>query len=156
MKVEQYEKFWIILSLVALVIFLGAIGASVFAAGIHVPGMEGRVDPRTVAQTAPFDQPGVREIAPGRYEVYLLAQTWRFTPDEIHVPAGSVITFYATSRDVVHGLKIENTNVNVMLLPGQISKVTASFDKPGTYLFICHEYCGIGHQAMSGRLIVEP
>jgi cytochrome c oxidase subunit 2 len=57
---------------------------------------------------------------------------------------------------VIHGFKIENTNVNVMLLPGQVSKVTAHFDKPGTYVFICHEYCGIGHQAMSGKLIVEP
>lgn len=156
MTVEPYEKLWIILSLVVLVIFLGAIGASVFAAGINVPGVEERVDPRTVAQTPPFDQPGVRELAPKRYEVYVLAQAWFFTPNEIHVPAGSVITFYATSKDVIHGFKIENTNVNAMLLPGQVTKVTARFDKPGTYLFICHEYCGIGHPVMSGKIIVEP
>lgn len=148
-----YEKPWIILSLVVLVIFLGAVGASVFAAGINVPGL---CDPRTVAQSPLFDQGGVREVAPKRYEVYMLARTWLFTPNEIHVPAGSTVTFYATSKDVIHGFKIKNTNVNVMLLPGQVTKVTARFDKPGTYLFICHEYCGIGHQAMSGKIIVEP
>ncbi|MDZ7379280.1 MAG: cytochrome c oxidase subunit II [candidate division KSB1 bacterium] len=85
----------------------------------------------------------------------MLAQIWSFTPNEVRVPAGSLVTFYVTSKDVTHGFRIENTNVNVMLLPGQISKVTARFDKPGTYQFICHEYCGLGHQVMSGRLIVE-
>ncbi len=155
MLVERYEKIWMILSLLVLVIFLGAIGSSVFAAGIQLPGAERRVDPRTVAQMAPFNQPGVRELAPKRYEVVMLAQIWSFTPGEIRVPAGSLVTFYITSKDVTHGFKIENTNVNVMLLPGQITKVNARFDRPGTYLFICHEYCGLGHQVMSGRLIVE-
>ncbi len=155
MLAERYEKIWIILSLVVLVVFLAAIGTSVFAVGIQLPGAEGRVDPRAVAQTAPFNQPGVRELAPKRYEVVLLAQTWSFVPNEIRVPAGSVVTFYMTSKDVTHGFMIENTNVNVMLLPGQVSKATVRFDKPGRYLFLCHEYCGIGHQAMSGMLIVE-
>ncbi len=155
MWVERYEKIWIVLSLIVLAVFLAAIGASVFAAGIQLPGVEGRVDPRTVAQTPPFDQPGVYELAPKRYEVVLLAQAWSFTPNEIRVPAGSVVTFHMSSKDVTHGLMIPNTNVNVMLLPGQVSKVTVRLDKPGQYRFLCHEYCGLGHQAMSGVLIVE-
>ena len=36
-----------------------------------------------------FDSPGVRETAPGRYEVVLIGQMWSFTPNEIRVPAGS-------------------------------------------------------------------
>lgn len=155
MRVELYEKIWIGLSGLVLVIFLGAIGGSVFGVGIHLPGVEGRIDPNVVAQAAPFDQPGVRVLAPRRYEVHILAQAWSFTPNEIRLPAGSVATFYVTSKDVTHGFWIENTNVNAMLLPGQITKVTARFDRPGTYLFVCHEYCGLGHQAMSGKLIVE-
>jgi cytochrome c oxidase subunit 2 len=30
-----------------------------------------------------------------------------------------------------------------------------TFDKPGEYLFICHEYCGLAHQTMAGKVIVE-
>ena len=30
------------------------------------------------------------------------------------------------------------------------------FDEPGEYLLICHEYCGLGHHMMYGRIIVEP
>ena len=33
----------------------------------------------------------------------MVAGIWVFTPNEIHVPAGSTVTFVATSRDVVHG-----------------------------------------------------
>jgi cytochrome c oxidase subunit II len=30
------------------------------------------------------------------------------------------------------------------------------FDRPGEYPMICHEYCGIAHHTMSGKIIVEP
>jgi cytochrome c oxidase subunit 2 len=86
----------------------------------------------------------------------MVAQVWSFAPYEIRIPAGSTVTFIATSRDVVHGLFIPRTTVNVMLLPGQVARVTARFDRPGEYPLICHEYCGIAHHTMSGRVIVEP
>jgi cytochrome c oxidase subunit II len=71
------------------------------------------------------------------------------------VPAGSTVTFIATSRDVVHGLMIHKADVNVMLLPGQIARATARFTRPGEYPFVCHEYCGVGHHTMWGKVIVE-
>jgi cytochrome c oxidase subunit 2 len=51
---------------------------------------------------------------------------------------------------------IERTNINLMALPGQVSKTSARFDAPGEYRFFCHEYCGLGHQIMWGKVIVEP
>jgi cytochrome c oxidase subunit 2 len=107
-------------------------------------------------QTAPFNQPGVVEIAPGRYEAHLVAGIWFFTPPEIRVPEGSEVTFVATSKDVIHGLLLRAANINAMLLPGQITRVTARFERAGTYPFLCHEYCGIAHHTMSGKVIVEP
>jgi cytochrome c oxidase subunit II len=29
------------------------------------------------------------------------------------------------------------------------------FDKPGEYLFACHEFCGAAHHTMAGRVIIE-
>ena len=73
------------------------------------------------------------------------------------VPAGSAVTFIATSKDVVHGLLIPRARVNVMLLPGQISHAQARFDTPGEYPLICHEYCGVAHHTMAGKIYVtEP
>ncbi|RME88947.1 MAG: cytochrome C oxidase subunit II, partial [Anaerolineae bacterium] len=100
---------------------------------------------------------GVREIVPGeKYDVYILARIWQFQPAEITVPVGARVTFYVTSADVQHGFKIQNTNANFQVLPGQVSKLTVTFKEPGTYPFICTEYCGAGHAVMSGKVIVTP
>jgi len=66
------------------------------------------------------------------------------------------VTFRITSRDVIHGFEITGKNANVMLIPGQISLVKVKFDEPGEHYIICHEYCGIGHQNMFAKIIVEP
>ena len=150
-----YELAWILPSFAIPVGMLVALVVTAFGAGVHLPGVEGRIDPRKVAETAPFDKPGVVEIAPGQYEVRMTAQIWSFAPNEIRVPAGSTVHFWATSKDVVHGLLIPRVNVNVMVLPGQIAHAQARFDRPGEYPIICHEYCGIAHHTMAGRVIVE-
>jgi len=81
---------------------------------------------------------------------------WEYLPKEISVPAGSKVTFYVTSSDVQHGFKIQDTNANFMVLPGQVSKLTITFDTPGTYNFICTEFCGAGHGIMYGAVVVTP
>lgn len=162
LHVDRYEGAWMRFAAIVSVIFLVAIVVSAFAIGIQLPGQYARITPEELADpNNPFNQAGLRELAPGKYEAYITAQMWSFTPAEIRVPAGSEITFYITARDVQHGFKLADTNVNVMALPGQISVLSAKFDEPGTYNYICHEYCGyiegspIGHQTMYGQLIVE-
>lgn len=156
MEVNPYEKTWITITIAAVIILLIGIGLAGFGLGAQLPGAAGGVDPRKVAMQAPFDKPGVYEVAPGKYQVVVLAFTWAFSPNEIHVPAGAEVIFKITSRDVTHGLMIENTDVNVMIVPGQITTFKHTFSKPGTYQFLCHEYCGASHQAMAGKIIVEP
>ena len=43
----------------------------------------------------------------------LTSQIWAFAPNEVRIPAGSTVTFVATSKDVVHGLLIAGVHVNV-------------------------------------------
>ena len=121
-----YELAWILPSIAIPVGMLAALTVTAFGAGIHVPSVAGRVNPATLSTTAPFDKPGVVQVGPDRYIVYLTGQVWSFTPNEIRVPVGSTVTFMATSRDVVHGLMVHAANVNTMLLPGQIALVTAN------------------------------
>jgi cytochrome c oxidase subunit 2 len=156
MHIDSFERKWIIASAVLLVVFIVAITATSLAGGIAVPAPVARVNPQTVDKEGPFANPGLRELAPGKYEAYILAQIWSFTPREITVPAGSTVTFYVTSKDVQHGFHLDGTNVNMQIVPGQVSKLTAKLDKPGEYNFICHEYCGLGHAAMFGKVIVTP
>lgn len=158
--IDPYERLWMIVSIVMLVVFAGAVTVAGFFMGIQLPSPESQVDPAVV--TAPGgqfsdDNVGLYEIAPGEYEAYVRGQVWAWVPAEITVPAGSRVTFYITSRDVVHGYKIIDTNVNIMVLPGQISKISMTLDEPGEYQVICNEYCGTGHAIMAGKIIVtEP
>lgn len=154
--VDPIERTWARVSFLLLVIFAVTVGVAGFALGFQVPGDEGRVDPNTVAETAPWNEPGLRELAPGEYEVYMIAKQFLYEPNLITVPEGSTVTFYVTSTDVQHGFKIQDTNVNMMVIPGQVSKLSATFDEAGSYPFICHEFCGLGHAAMFGNLVVEP
>lgn len=155
MKVHTYEKAFLAVGLVVLLTCATALVYATAVHGIHLPGAAGRVDPQRVYQTPPFDRPGVREIAPGRYEAVIVAQTWAFVPPVVRVPAGAEVTFTATSVDVLHGFNVEGTRLNMMLVPGQISRNTYRFAHPGEYLIICHEYCGLGHHTMAGKVVVE-
>ena len=157
LHIHPYERAWVMISVGLLVVFAGVVGIAGFAMGIQVPAPFQRVDPKTVALEGPFAEPGLRELAPGKYEVYILAQTWQFTPREITVPVGSEVTFYVTSKDVQHGFKLQDTNVNMQIVPGHVSTLTVTFDRPGVYQYICTEYCGAAHAAMFGTLTVtEP
>jgi cytochrome c oxidase subunit 2 len=156
LHINRLERRWIIASAILLVVFMLAITVTSLAGGIAVPQPVARVNPQTVDKEGPFANPGLRELAPGKYEAYILSQIWSFNPREITVPAGSSVTFYVTSKDVQHGFHLDGTNINMQIVPGQVSKLTAKLDKPGEYNFICHEYCGLGHAAMFGKVIVTP
>ncbi len=150
MGIDPYERNWMFVSILLLVVFAVTITIGGFAMGFEVPGAEGDVDPRTVLDTPPWDEPGVREIAPGVYEAYVIAQTWSFEPREIVVPVNAEITIYVTSPDLQHGFDVRDTNLNMQVVPGQVSKLTYTFDEIGEYPYICNEYCGRGHAAMFG------
>ena len=157
LHIDWWESMWIRISIVVLICFTAAVFYATTQLGIQVPGVHMRIDPTTLNDPAksPFANPQVTQIAEGEYEAYVRSQIWLFTPAEIRIPVGSKLTMYVTSQDVQHGFKIDRTNVNVMVLPGQVSKMSHTFTEAGIYNFICHEYCGVGHHTMFGRIIVE-
>lgn len=157
LHVDPYERNWMRIAAVTMVIFAIAVTAAGLALGIQVPTDEGRVDPNTLATTPPWSEPGLREVVPGEeYDLYMVARRFAFIPLEVEIPQGARVNFYATSGDVQHGLLLEGTNVNFMIIPGQVSKLSAVFDDVGEYDYICHEYCGLAHHQMAGVLRVVP
>jgi len=92
----------------------------------------------------------------------IIAKSWAFnagpeagSPPVLRFPRGSQVTFYVTSQDVMHGFQIERHTINLELVPGQIARATANFNRPGKYSIICNHYCGAGHQVMYGTIIIE-
>ena len=67
---------------------------------------------------------------------------------------GSKVTIYVASADLQHGFKITDTNINMQIVPGQVSKLSFTFDEIGEFPYLCTEYCGTGHAAMFGTVKV--
>lgn len=148
MHLHKYEKIWLTLGIASLIVFLSVVGVSAFSQN-HTPagGME-TIDPKKVNETAPFDKPGVTQLDDNTYQATIVAMAFGYTAPELRVPVGKEVVFKVTSTDVVHSFTIDNTKVNMMVVPGRITTKSYTFEKPGTYLILCNEYCGTGHHMM--------
>ncbi|MVP00207.1 cytochrome c oxidase subunit II [Paenibacillus lutrae] len=156
MHIHRLEKIWIGFGVAMLVVFLSVIGISAFAMGMDPPtGHSHGMDPAKVDSTAPFDKPGLKQVGENEYEAVMTAFAFGYAPDNMEIPAGATVHFTITSKDVIHGFQIPGTNVNMMVLPGEINHLTHTFDKPGTYLVLCNEYCGGAHEWMKTTIIVK-
>lgn len=152
---HRSEKVWLTLSFGMIMFFMFATGYQGFALGMAPPSGRETLDPQKVDQTAPFNQPGIKQIGEKEYEVVMTLQIFSFNPGKIEVPAGSTVHFILTSKDVVHGFEVAGTNLNAMIMPGYVTKITQKFDEAGEYLVLCNEYCGAGHQMMSTTITVK-
>jgi cytochrome c oxidase subunit 2 len=154
MNVALYEKIWMWAAGLLIAAFLATIVVGLAGSSLQPPSHVETIDPAQMASDPRFAQPGVTLDAHGA-RVIVVAAMFAFTPGEIRVPANQPVTFRLTSSDVTHGFQIVATNGNTMVVPGYVSQFTTTFRRPGEYLIVCNEYCGLGHHIMSGRLIVE-
>jgi cytochrome c oxidase subunit 2 len=162
MHVHRFEKLWFGASLVLIVAFIGTIVYGAVGPGVAmVDDSGGTIEPSVVAdgnydQVDNFREPGVYDTDDG-VEVYVVARQYLFQPgstEPITVPAGEPVTFHVTSPDVTHGFNLAGTNVNSMVIPGQVAEFTVTFEEPGEHGIVCHEYCGSGHHTMAGQVVV--
>ena len=82
-RIEAYERIFMILAGLMLMLGIVGIGIGALVAGVHVPSPAGRIDPRALSTTPPFDQPGLRDLGGGKYEAVVIAHAWQFQPNEI-------------------------------------------------------------------------
>jgi cytochrome c oxidase subunit 2 len=152
----RIERRWATLSIVIVGVL---VGMAAFI-GIHQATMpQGRVetaDPKTLHLSGEFIESNLGSaVEPdGSVTVRAIGQQYSFTPQCVVVPADTPVTFRATSADVVHGLLIEGSNINTMLVPGYITELPARFPMPGDHVMPCQEFCGVGHQGMWGKVEV--
>ncbi len=157
MKIHTYEKLWLVASLVLIVGFIATITYGSVGLGISMVGdEEPTIEPDEIDDDERFGEPRVEHVGEDEYEAYVISQTFLFQPDLVEVPANSEVTFYVTSRDVIHSFDVVGTNTNTMVIPGEISTLTVEFDEPGEYGVVCNEYCGDFHHTMEGQLTVVP
>jgi cytochrome c oxidase subunit II len=99
-----------------------------------------------------------RQVKPGADEVKtidVIASQFKFEPATISLVEGDRVRLRLRSADRTHGIGIKAFRVKA-LIPKVGEAVTVEFvaDRAGTFDITCSEYCGTGHRAMKGRLIV--
>lgn len=87
--------------------------------------------------------------------IKIVAQRFSYSPGEIVLKKGRPAVLEFTSLDFMHGFKIPDLNVRADLPPGKITRVRITPEKEGVYDFLCDNFCGAGHEEMSGRIVVR-
>lgn len=89
--------------------------------------------------------------------IYVMAIQYTFKPSTIRLTAGGQYDLQMLSTDVVHAFSVQmgDTSYNAVVMPKMVTSLKLKPTKPGTYLVVCNEYCGIGHDYMYFSIIVE-
>jgi cytochrome c oxidase subunit 2 len=100
-----------------------------------------------IRSSAQADEPRVIEIT---------ARRFAFEPAEIDATVGERLQLVVRSADGVHGLEIKKLKIKKEVPRGG-EPVTIDFTatSEGTFPILCSEYCGKGHNDMTGMLIVR-
>jgi cytochrome c oxidase subunit 2 len=153
---ERTERRWVtVMVIIMIVLPLMAALAGIHQATMPQPRVE-TIDPTRLHLSGEFMESNLgTAVEPnGAVAVRAIGQQYSFTPSCILVPAQTPIVLRATSADVVHGILIQGTNINTMLVPGYVSEQFMRFDKTGDYLMPCQEFCSFGHEGMWGKVRV--
>jgi cytochrome c oxidase subunit 2 len=76
--------------------------------------------------------------------------------NEFHIPVGKPISVQLESSDVLHEFWVPELARKITAVPGHPNHIWLEADKPGTYLGICSEFCGIEHAWMHFLVVAEP
>ncbi|TVR55101.1 MAG: cytochrome C oxidase subunit II [Puniceicoccaceae bacterium] len=95
----------------------------------------------------------VVEPPPGG-EAYLLARMWSWYPI-LKLRQGETYRIHMSSTDLQHGFSLQPLNINYQVIPGYDHVITMTAATAGEFIIVCNEFCGIGHDRMIGKIIVE-
>ncbi|MCQ3936246.1 MAG: hypothetical protein DPW18_04265 [Chloroflexi bacterium] len=85
-----------------------------------------------------------------------MAEAGGWNPDVIQAEVGKPLHLKITSDDVVHGFAVGQLDMqSVDVLPGKVTDITLTFDKPGVYTYYCTRWCGLNHWRMRGTIEVS-
>jgi cytochrome c oxidase subunit II len=104
-----------------------------------------------VARASGLEQTDDRRV------IRMTAERFAFMPSRIVVETGEAIELRIASDDTAHGLRIQGTDVNIVVPKRGLPETTVTFTAPapGKYSFECTRLCGAGHNFMRGELVVR-
>jgi cytochrome c oxidase subunit 2 len=86
--------------------------------------------------------------------IKVTAKAFEYVPKEITLKKGEPVVLELTSKDLFHGFNIPDLGLRADLPPGQTARVSITPQKVGSFEFHCDNFCGSGHENMSGTITV--
>lgn len=99
-----------------------------------------------------FSSHSYAQDAPQRIE--LVAKRFNYTPNEITLKKGVPVVIVLTSKDVNHGLKFKDLNLDMKVKKNATIEVPFTPTKTGIFVGQCSVFCGSGHGSMKMTLHV--
>lgn len=83
------------------------------------------------------------------------ARKFRYAPNVIEVKKGEAVVLELTALDFPHGFSLPDFKIRADLVMGKPVRVKLKPEEAGQFGFLCDNFCGSGHEEMSGTLIVK-
>lgn len=91
----------------------------------------------------------------GARRVSIVASKFAYSRAEIHARRGETIILMLTSTDFMHGFAIPELNARIDVPPGKTVELNLRVLPSGRFTYLCDNFCGEGHDKMTGTLIVS-
>jgi cytochrome c oxidase subunit 2 len=87
--------------------------------------------------------------------IQITAKRFFYSPKDITVKKGQPVVLEFTSLDRLHGFSCPDLGIRSDIPPGKVTKLRFVPQKLGTFLFHCDNFCGSGHEGMTGTITVK-
>lgn len=87
--------------------------------------------------------------------INITAKKFEYVPHTITVKQNEPVILEFKSLDFVHGFNLPGYGLRADLTPGKAVRVKLMPNQVGSFPFSCDNFCGDGHEEMSGVLVVE-
>lgn len=133
--------------------FLSLIGVGLLSVALAACGAEEKPEPKDEPKQTETAEKPAEEVKPtgNVVEVTVNAKSFDFDVKEIKAKAGDTVKLTLVNADGAHALGIDAFGVDVK--GGETKEFVVN--KKGTFDFYCSLMCGVGHDKMMGKLIVE-
>lgn len=95
-------------------------------------------------------------VTPVTRQFTVQASQFAFDPPTLRVNRGDRVVITLEATDVVHGLYLDEYDVNVRVEPGLSKQIEFVAEKTGKFRYRCSVSCGSLHPFMIGELVVMP
>jgi cytochrome c oxidase subunit 2 len=75
--------------------------------------------------------------------------------NEIHIPVGKPFSIKLEASDVIHEFWVAELTRKIQAVPGSTRYLWIQADRPGSYMGVCSEFCGVQHAWMRFLVIAE-